>query len=425
LTERPGFIEEYYTRSGRFWVDGLGLDEILAKYPTPCYVYSASVIRDKFARLREHFPGFEIFSSFKANPNLAVCKTLLGLGANADVSSLGELKAAFRVGFKPENILFVGPAKTEEELRYAIANDIYAVIVESTHELEMVDQIAAKVNKQVDVMLRINTLETPTGAEIMVGGPSKFGIDEEVAVEAVRAVALERTRIVGIHVYSASGVMDPVFLARHITYVGDLALRLSREIGFEIKCIDFGGGFGVPYREDQGEVDLAPAAEAGRLAREKVLAGHPGCRLAFEVGRFLVAEAAVFLTRVLRLKASRGKHFVITDAGMNQFSRPVFQRVNHPTRLVNKLTNESDGVYNVAGPICTPLDVSAREVRLPRPEIGDVVGFFNAGAYGHTMSMVNFMSLGWPAEIMVDNGRAYVIRKARAPEEFFGDQPLK
>ena len=425
MSDRIGFIERYYVRSGRFWADGMPLEDILAKYPTPCYVYSAGVIREKFTRLREHFPGFEIFSSFKANPNLAVCKTLLAIGASADVSSLGELKGAFKLGFKPENILFVGPAKTEEELRYAIGNGIFAIIAESPYELGLIDQIAAKMNKQARVMLRINTLEKPTAPEIMVGGPSKFGIDEEVAVEAVRAVRLERTAIVGLHVYSASGVMDAVFLARHITYVGDLALRLSREIGFELKCIDFGGGFGVPYGEGEGDLDLTGIAAAGAAARQKVLAAHPGCRLAFEVGRYVVAESAVFLTRVVRIKESRGKTFVITDAGMNHFSRPIFQRINHPTRIVNKMAAEPAGVYDVGGPICTPLDVSGKQVRLPAPEIGDVVGFFNAGAYGHTMSMVNFMSLGWPAEIMIDDGRAFIIRKARTAAEFFDDQPLK
>jgi diaminopimelate decarboxylase len=425
LSDEMDLIERYYIRSGQFWIDGLNLQELLAKCPTPCYAYSASVIRDKYARLTERFPGFEVFSSFKANPNLAICKTLLCLGANADVSSLGELKGAFKVGFKPENILFVGPAKTEEELRYAIANGIFAVIVESPYELALVDEIAGKLNKQASVMLRINTLEKPTAPEIMVGGPSKFGIDEELAIEAIRAVRLEHSTIVGIHVYSASQVLDPEFLARHITYVGDLALRLSREIGFELRCIDFGGGFGVPYKAEDAEPDLAPAAAAARAARDKVLAAFPDCRLAFEVGRYLVAEAAVFMTRVVRLKRSRGKQFVITDAGMNHFSRPIFQRLNHPTRILNKITEEPAGVYDVGGPICTPLDISGKEVRLPAPEIGDVVGFFNAGAYGYTMSMVNFMSLGWPAEVMVDDGRAYVIRKARAAEEFFEDQSLK
>jgi diaminopimelate decarboxylase len=425
LTKKPGLIEKYYVRGGKFWIDGMHLADVLAKHPTPCYVYSASVIRDKFARLTAQFPGFEVFFSFKANPNLAIGKTALALGANADVSSLGELKAALKAGFKPENILFVGPAKTEEELRYAIANGIYAVVAESPYELELADRIAGRLKRRPNVMLRVNTLEKPTAAEIMVGGPSKFGMDEETIVDAVRGVALKHSQIIGTHVYSASQVLDSGFISNHITYVGDLSLRLSKALGFELKCIDFGGGFGVPYKDGEDELELGPIAAAAEATRRKVLAASPGCRLAFEVGRYLVAEAGVFLTRVARIKQSRGKVFVITDAGMNHFTRPIFQRLNHPVRILDKIAEEPVGVANIGGPICTPLDVSGKEVALPAPALGDVVGFFNAGAYGYTMSMVNFMSLGWPAEVMIDTGRSYVIRKARLAEDFFDDQPLK
>jgi diaminopimelate decarboxylase len=418
-------VDKYFARSGRFWIDGLDLEGLVARHPTPCYVYSASVIREKYDILKEHFPGFDIFFSFKANPNLAIAKMLLGLGAGADVSSLGELKGAFKVGFKPGNILFVGPAKTEEEIRYAIANDIAAVVAESPYELALIDELAGKLNKQARVMLRINTLEKPTAPEIMVGGPSKFGIDEEVVVEAVRGVALKHSTIVGIHAYAASQVLDPEFIGRHISYVADLALRLAKAIDFDLQCIDFGGGFGVPYKEADPELDVARIAEDADLARGRVLDAYPGCRLAFEVGRYVIAEAGVFLTRAVRIKTSRGKHFVLTDAGMNHFSRPVFQRLNHPVRLVNKITAEPVGEFDVGGPICTPLDVSGKAVRLPAPALGDVVGFFNAGAYGYSMSMINFMSLGWPAEVMVDDGRAFVIRKPRLAEDFFDEQPLK
>jgi len=418
-------IEKYYVRGGEFWINGMRLPDILKICPTPCYVYSAGVIRDKHEKLRKHFPGFEILFSFKANPNLAICKTLLGLGAGADVSSLGELKGALKVGFKPENILLVGPAKTEEEIRYAIGGGVFAVVAESAYEMELIDRIAGRLKKHADVMVRINTLEKPTAPEIMVGGPSKFGIDEEVAADAIRGIRLEHSSIIGLQVYSASQVLDPAFISQHITYVADLALRLSKETGFALKCIDFGGGFGVPYRDGEPELDLGKIAGGAEAAREKILAVSPGCRLAFEVGRYIIAEAGVFLTKVARLKQSRGKQFIITDAGMNHFTRPIFQRLNHPVRIMNKIAIENAGVFNVGGPICTPLDVSAREVDLPVPEIGDVVGFFNAGASGYSMSMVNFMCLGWPAELMIDTGKAYIIRKARMAEEFFDDQPLK
>jgi diaminopimelate decarboxylase len=418
-------VDKYFTRSGRFWIDGLDLDSLLAKHPTPCYVYSASVIREKYDILKQHFPGFEILFSFKANPNLAVARMLLGLGAGADVSSLGELKGAFKVGFKPGNILFVGPAKTEEEIRYAVANGIAAVVAESPYELALIDELAGKLNKPARVMLRINTLEKPTAPEIMVGGPSKFGIDEEVAVEAVRGVVLKHATIVGIHAYAASQVLDPDFIGGHVAYVADMSLRLAKAIGFDLQVIDFGGGFGIPYKNDDDELDVARIAASAAPARERVLAAYPACRLVFEIGRYVIAEAGVFLSRVVRIKASRGKQFVLTDAGLNHFSRPVFQRLNHPVRLVNKMTAPAAGTFDVGGPICTPLDVSGKAVALPDPKIGDVVGFFDAGAYGHTMSMVNFMSLGWPAEVMVDDGRTLVIRKPHLAEDFFEDQPTK
>jgi diaminopimelate decarboxylase len=418
-------IEKYFVRDGEFLINGMRLADIVKMCPTPCYVYSAGVIRDKHETIRKHFPGYEVLFSFKANPSLAICKTLQGLGAGADVSSLGEIKAALKVGFKPENIVFVGPAKTEEEIRYALTNGLFAIVGESAYELEMIDRIAGRLRRHANVMVRINTLEKPTAPEIMVGGPSKFGIDEEAAVDALRGIRLKHSTLTGVHVYSASQVLDQAFISQHMTYVADLALRLSQAVGFELKCVDFGGGFGVPYIEGEPELDLALIAGAAGGAREKILAASPACRLVLEVGRYMVAEAGVFLTRVARVKESRGKQFILTNSGMNHFTRPIFQRINHPVRILNKITEASAGVYSIGGPICTPLDVAGRDVRLPAPEVGDIVGFFNAGAYGYSMSMVNFMSLGWPAELMIDTGKAYIIRKARAADEFFDDQPLK
>jgi diaminopimelate decarboxylase len=425
LARPPGSVERNYVRSGRFWIDGVRLPDILDKHPTPCYIYSANVIRENYQRLRDHLPAYEIFFSLKANPNLAICRILLGLGANADVSSLGELKAALKVGFKPENILFVGPGKTDDEIRYAITNGVFAIVAESPHEVGLIDAIAGKIKKKARIVLRINTLEKPIAPEIMVGGPSKFGIDEETAIESVGSLQLRHSTIVGVHVYSASQVLDPDFHAMHINYVGDLALHLAEKIGFELECVDFGGGFGVPYKDGEPEMDLGPVAQAAEAVGRKVLEASPGCRLAFEVGRYIAAEAGIFLTKVIRVKNSRGKRFIITDAGLNHFTRPIFQCVNHPSRILNKIGDEPAGAFDVCGPICTPLDVTARGVELPEPEIGDVIGLFNAGAYGYSMSMTDFMSLGWPAEVMIDDGRMYVIRKPRMAEEFFGDQPLK
>lgn len=407
--------------SAELTIDGIGISEVLKSHPTPFYIYSANTIRQNFKRLRECLRGFQILYSFKANPNLRICRILLDLGAGADVSSAGELDAALRVGYGRDNIFFVGPGKTEQELRFAVSEGIHAVVVESTYELQLLDKIAHDEGKSIRALLRINTLEEPISPEMMVGGPSKFGFDEENVVEEIRKIKLGNVSIEGIHVYSASQVLNESFIARHIDYVAHLALRLAEEVGFDLNCVDFGGGFGVPYG-DEKRLDLEPISNAASKARELLLREHEGCRLIFEVGRYIVAESGIFVTRVLRVKQSRGKCFLITDGGMNHFSRPVLMRVSHPISILNKMDSPPVKVCNVAGPICTPIDVSGKDILLPEPEPGDIIGIFNAGAYGYSMSLVNFMSLGWPAEIMIDEGKIEIIRRSHPASYLFKDQ---
>ena len=417
-------IEDLFLKNGAFNLGGAGLAGLLASAQTPLYAYSGALIDSAFAQVREMFPDFDIVYSFKANPALAICSRLRSRGAGADVSSLGELQAALRAGFDPRDIFFVGPAKTETEIEFALETGIYAVIVESLHELVLVDEHAGRLSMRQRVLLRINTSESPSSPEVMVGGPGKFGFDEETVVEDMRGAGLRNVDVAGIQVYSASQVLDAGFLCGHIEHVLNLAIRLSEDLGFPLECIDFGGGFGVPYAEDEEELDLARVAERSRELIESNAAKLQKCRLVFELGRFLVARSGVFLTRVIGVKRSRGKNFVLTDGGMNAFSRPVFMDVLHPVRVASKLGEPADSEYSVCGPICTPIDCFARDVNLPHPEPGDIIGIFNAGAYGYTMSLMNFMSLGWPAEVLVDNGKIAVIRSPRPAESFFDDQVI-
>ncbi len=417
-------IEEYFMKDGSFEIDGLGIGKIAAAHETPFYLYSAGMIREKHRKFTSHFPGFDVFYSFKANPGLAICNTLRLLGACADVSSLGEIQAALKVGFKPENIAFVGPGKTARDLEFAIDSGVYAIAAESVHEIELIDEISKRLGKPVDVLLRINTQEKPISPEMMVGGPSKFGFDEETVVGDVRGLRLESARLSGIHVYSASQVLDTSFICDHLEYVRDLAVRLSKEIGFELRAIDFGGGFGVPYQEGDQELDLSPISRVASSVRKNLAVSHPECRLIFEVGRYLVAESGIFVTRALRVKRARGICYIITDGGMNHFSRPVFMRVKHRLGILNKIGQPAGSKCNVGGPICTPIDFLGKDVMMPRPQPGDLIGVFGAGAYGYSMSVLKFMSLGTPAEVMADGGSLRVIRKAATAESFFPGQSL-
>jgi diaminopimelate decarboxylase len=402
-------FDQFFVRGGRFVADGVALDEI-AKYPTPLYVYSAGAIRTKYRQLAERFPAFEVCYSLKANPNPAVCEVLLRAGAGAEVSSPAELVTALAAGFARDSIIYVAPVKAPADIERALTSGIHAIVVDSVQELEAVEQLAARLGRSARVLLRINTRETqPEAKEVMVGGPSKFGFDEERVVTDVAGVELRHSRIAGIQVYSASQVLDRVWLGTHIEYVLRLARQLGREVGFRLETVDFGGGFGVPMQESDAELDLDGLAEAVAVPLAEFRTDYPDCRLLFESGRYLVAEAGVFVTRVVRVKESRGRVFAICDGGMNAFARPVFMRIRHPGRLLNRLDEAATAQVDVCGPICTPLDCIARDAHLPMPKAGDLVGFLNAGAYGYTMSLLDFMSRGRPAELMADAGE---LRKA-------------
>jgi diaminopimelate decarboxylase len=398
-------FEEFFVEEGRFVADGVALEAIAGKHSTPFYVYSAEAIRTKYRLLKDRFSAFDICYSLKANPNPAVCSVLVRAGAGAEVSSPAELATALAAGFARDSIIYVAPAKAPADIERALTSGIYAIVADSAQELEIVEQQAARLGRPARVLLRINTTEQqPVAKEVMVGGPSKFGFDEERVVADVAGVALQQARIAGIQVYSASQVLDRVWLATHIEYALGLARQLSREIGFRLEAVDFGGGFGVPMHERNVELDLAGLAEAvsGPLAGFR--ADYPGCRLLFESGRYLVAEAGVFVTRVVRVKESRGRVFAICDGGMNAFSRPVFMRIKHPARLLNRLGEHATAHIDVCGPICTPLDCIAKDAYLPMPKAGDLVGLLNAGAYGYTMSLLDFMSRGRPIELIADAG---------------------
>jgi diaminopimelate decarboxylase len=398
-------FEEFFIRDGRFVADGVALEEIAGKHPTPLYVYSAAAVRTKYRLLKDRFPSFDICYSLKANPNPAVCEVLVRVGAGAEVSSAAELATALAAGFARDSIVYVAPVKVPADIERALTSGIHAIVVDSAQELEIIEQQAARLGRSARVLLRINTKETqPEAKEIMVGGPSKFGFDEERVVAELAGLKLERARIAGIQVYSASQVLDNVWLGTHIEYVLKLARRLSRELGFRLETVDFGGGFGVPQSEGDTELDLAGLAEAVAAPLGEFRAENPNCRLLFESGRYLAAEAGVFVTRIVRVKESRGRVFAICDGGMNAFSRPVFMRIQHPVRLLNRLDEQATAQVDVCGPICTPLDCIARDAYLPMPKAGDLVGLVNAGAYGYTMSLLHFMSRGHPAELLADGG---------------------
>jgi diaminopimelate decarboxylase len=395
------------------------------------YVYDGDMIRHRYEALRKAFPSFEIFYSMKANPSMALVALLNSLGAGSEIASGGELFMAKEVGHDPLDIVFAGPGKTDRELEEAIVSGVFAVNVESLRELERLSRIARLVGIPARAALRVNTsvglAKAGVGSagplhERMAGGPSKFGIDEE-KLDGLPDVWDRRTvEIVGIHVYTASQILDSDEIVENAKRTAAVAERVENLIGEPLMAIDFGAGFGVPHYEEEGPLELP---ELGGRVEEvfRPYAERSGTRLILELGRYLVSECGVFVTRVIELKESRGERFVITDGGINQFVRPVLMKVRHEARVVSRLSSPAQAEAKVSGPLCTPIDITSEKIQVPDDiALDDLIGIFNAGAYGFSMSPQLFLSHPSPVEVLVLDGEIIEARSRGSYEDFLRRQ---
>ncbi len=401
-------------------IGGVPVTEIAAEYGTPLYIYDAGLVRDRYMALREAMPAFEIFFSMKANPSLSLIGFLRTLGAGSEIASGGELFLAGEAGYDPFDIVFAGPGKTDRELEESLLAGIYAVNVETLRELSRLGRVSRLLGVPAQAALRINTTKglSKTGGgsagplhEQMAGGPSKFGIDEEKLERLDEAWDRSAVEIVGVHVYTASQILHEDEIIANARRMLEATQNVEQAIGGEVRSIDFGGGFGVPHYEDEEELDL----ESLGSGLEKVFAPfleRADARLILELGRYLTSDAGVYLTRVVELKESRGERYIITDGGINQFIRPVLMRVDHESGVVNKLDRAPSISAKVVGPLCTPIDVTVREMEAPEDvAIDDLVGIMNAGAYGYSMSPQLFLSHPTPAEVLVLDGELIEARR--------------
>lgn len=411
-------------------VGGLPVTQIVTEYGTPLYIYDGDLLRSRHQAAREAFPSFELLYSMKANPSLALLGLIRSLGAGAEIASGGELFLAKEVGFDPLDIVFAGPGKTDSELEVAVVSGIYAINVESFRELERVGRISRLVGVPARVALRINTSAGLTRSgdgsagplhEEMAGGPSKFGIDEEKLERLSASWDKRTTEIVGIHVYTASQILHPDEVVANAERTAAAARHVEKIIGRELESIDFGGGLGVPHYEEEEALDL-PALGA-RVEEIFAPFAERGTRLMIELGRYIVSECGVFVSRVVELKESRGDRYVITDGGINHFLRPALMRVKHQAAVINRLGSPAVIDVNTSGPLCTPIDVTARDIRVPEDTaIDDLVGIMNAGAYGYSMSPVLFLSHPTPAEVIVLDGRTIEARRRGRHEDLLLNQ---
>ena len=387
---------------------------VAKRFGTPLYLYDGSIILDRIAKIKRAFAEFDILYSIKANPNPAIVDILLGSGLGAGVSSYDELMLVLRLGCPPETVVLGGPGHRLETLEAAVDARVGMINVESKTELTALEEIAGPRRRDIPVALRINTTHRPRDArEFMAGGPSQFGMDEESIVEELRGLKLNHVRYEGIHTFVASQVLDRESLIRHFGRVADISKQLAGELDFPLKVVNFGGGFGLPYSPDAPVLDIQILGQRVTHAlRHAFSGGIDTPRFAVEVGRYLVGECGVFLTEILDVKRSRGHNYVVLDSGISGLSRPAMPWAQeHPSTIVSKVAKEPTGTYDLVGPTCMPSDALGEGVALADPQPGDIVGIFNAGAYGYTMSMLLWASHPLPAEVLFHNGAFTVIRK--------------
>jgi diaminopimelate decarboxylase len=399
-----------------------------ARYGTPLYLYDFDVVERQVLCLRRALgPRFTLAYAVKANPSLGVLHFLSRFGLSSDVASRGELAAARRAGFHPSKILSTGPAKSDEELEALVRARVSIIHAEGEWELRRLEEIARRLRRTVRVGLRLNPPWGIAEKRVIIGGSGakKFGFDLRSAGKILRmrksgGSLFSHLDICGFQVFNASNVLDAALLLDNTRRVLDLALSLSRKYSVPLRSVDFGGGFGVPYAGSEEPLDLGVLRKGLQaVAREARASGLPeSVRLVFEPGRFLVAEAGTYVTRVLGTKRNRGADVVLVDGGVHHFLRPVLLETSHGVRLVRKGTIgrpvpslPSEKSLVISGPLCTSLDILHPAAQMPLPARGDLLAFENAGAYGYTESMPLFLSHEWPAEVGVRGGRLALLNR--------------
>jgi len=407
-------------RGGELHAEDVNLAALADSVGTPLYCYSTATIERHYRVFADAFAGADalICYSLKANSNQAVVATLARLGAGADVVSAGELARARAVGIPPQKIMFSGIGKTEAELALAVDAGILCVNVESEPELALLSQVAAGKGRTAAISIRVNPdIDARTHAKIATGkAENKFGIPISRAREVYAAAAkLPGVRVAGVDMHIGSQIVELAPFADAFALLADF-VRTLRADGHAITHLDFGGGLGIPYRED----DAPPPDPNGYAAIVKSAAAELGCRLIFEPGRLIVGNAGTLLTRVLYVKHGEAKTFVIVDAGMNDLLRPTLYDAHHDILPVRQAAAGVPRIIaDVVGPVCESGDFLARDRSLPAPHAGDLLAVMSAGAYGAVQSGT-YNSRPLVPETLVRNGEWAIVRPRVTAEQLIG-----
>lgn len=375
---------------------------------TPFYAYDHRLISERVATLRAALPAdIHLHYAIKANPMPAVVQHMSGLVDGFDVASTGELKTVLGTPMPPGKISFAGPGKTEMALRQAAAAGI-VVNLESEREMEILARVGMSLGVRPKAAVRVNPdFELKSSGMKMGGGPRQFGVDAEHVPAMLARMKDLPLEFYGFHIFSGSQNLraESIMEAQRNTF--DLARRLSADAPGPVKLLNLGGGFGIPYFPGEQPLDLDAVGKHLAGLMPDARRDFPEAEFVIELGRYLVGEAGIYVSRVIERKVSRGQLFLITDGGLHHhlaasgnFGQVI--RKNYPVVVGNRMASENDAeLASVVGPLCTPLDVLADKMPLGHAQEGDLIVVMQSGAYGLTASPTAFLGHPAPAEVLV------------------------
>jgi diaminopimelate decarboxylase len=402
------------------FAEDVPITTLAKKLGTPLYIYSARTLRRHFRVLREAFKNDDVLICFamKALSNLSVLKLFSEMGAGFDIVSVGELMRCLRAGADPRKIVFSGVGKTDEEIEAALAANILMINVESRPELGRISAIASRLGIDAPVSLRVNPdLDPGTHPHISTGHrDSKFGIPlSQVGEYYAEARRLPRLELAGLSTHIGSQITDTGPFVEASEKVARIVKDLRTD-GIALRYLDLGGGLGIPYQEEP------PPPSDYAAALMAPLRGL-GVKFIIEPGRVLVGNAGILVTKVLYVKETDVKRFVVIDGAMNDLIRPVLYEAFHDIRPVIKRAERKIVTADVVGPVCESGDFFARERDLPEAQTGDLLAVMSAGAYGFVMAS-NYNSRPRPAEVIVNGAEFQVVRERDSFEDIIRNEKL-
>lgn len=397
------------TLNGELRIGGMPLSRLAARVgSTPFFAYDRALLDLRVDQLRSALPArVEISFAMKANPMIAIVQHLAGRLDRIDIASGLELQTALDTAIRAEKVSFAGPGKTSTEIRQAVAAGIL-IEIESTTELRRVIAAGDSLSLSPNVAVRVNPDFAVKGSGMrMGGGPQQFGIDAEQVPAVLREYATAGANVLGFHVFAGSQNLNAEIIAEAQRRTVDLVSSLADHLPSPVRYLNLGGGFGIPYVEKDQPLDLdVVAANLQELVDGPIMERMPEASPIIELGRYLVGECGIYVTRVVDRKLSRGKTFLVVDGGMHHqlaasgnFGQAI--RRNYPVVVGTRAEFASEEVVTVVGCLCTPLDLLANDVELPAADVDDLIVVFQAGAYGLTASPTAFLGHPAPVEVLV------------------------